>query len=173
LLQAFRYRRCDRLNRTSSTSTCGRRDRSLSHVAIPTTSAEAEPEGPLISLRYCWFSAIDQGDSRDMCAVDTYDLSGDDIKFHSREYNLPDLLPITKAIEYAEKRDYEAVLGYCSSDDIARRMVRDIPMRVFAGELLVTRKGEGKEHVEMEFPSHYRFDIEKRDGRWLIVAFSE
>jgi len=130
-------------------------------------------EGPLISLRYCWFSAIDQGDSRDMCAVDTYDLSGDDIKFHSREYNLPDLLPIAKAIEYGEKRDYEAVLGYCSSDDIARRMVRDIPMRVFAGELLVTRKGEGKEHVEMEFPSHYRFDIEKRDGRWLIVAFSE
>jgi hypothetical protein len=136
--------------------------------------AQLRTEGPLISLRYCWFSAIDQGDNPDMCAVDTYDLSGDEIRFRSREYNRPDLLPIAKAIEYAEKRDYQAVLGYCSSEDIARRMVRDIPYFVFfGGELYVTPKSEGKEHVEMGFPNLYRFDIEERNGRWLIVAFSE
>jgi len=109
-----------------------------------------------------------------MCAVDTYDLSGDQIRFKSRAYNRPDLLPIAKAIEYAKIRDYEAILGYCSSEEIARRMVRDIPYFVFfGGELQVTPKGEGKEHVEMGFPAIYRFDIEERDGRWLIVAFSE
>jgi hypothetical protein len=108
-----------------------------------------------------------------MCAVDSYDLSGDDLKFRSRAYNQPDLLPIAKAIEYAEKRDYQAVLGYCSSDDIAHRMVRDLPYSVYAGDLQITRKSEGKEHVEMGFPNLYHFDIEERDGRWLIVAFSE
>jgi hypothetical protein len=135
--------------------------------------AQLRTEGPLISLRYCWRSSIDQGDNPDMCAVDTYDIAGDQIRFRSREYNLPDLLPIAKAIEYAERRDYQAVLGYCSSDEIADRMVRDIPLRVLGLELQVTRKGEDKEHVEMGFPAIYRFDIEKRGGRWLIVAFSE
>jgi len=130
-------------------------------------------DGSLITLPYCWRSPIDTGDHPDMCAVDTYDLNGDDLKFHSRVYNQPDLLPIARAIEYAEKRDYQAVLGYCSSDDIAHRMVRDLPYSVNAGDLQVTRNGEGKEHVEMGFPNTYHFDIEKRDDRWLIVAFSE
>ncbi len=96
--------------------------------------AQVRTEGSLISLRYCWRSPIDQGDNPDMCAVDTYDISGDQIRFRSREYNRPDLLPIAKAIEYAEKRDYQAVLGYCSSDDIAQRMVRDIPLEVIGLE---------------------------------------
>ena len=130
-------------------------------------------DGSLITLPYCWRSPIDTGDHPDMCAVDSYDLSGDDLKFRSRAYNQPDLLPIAKAIEYAEKRDYQAVLGYCSSDDIAHRMVRDLPYSVYAGDLQITRKSEGKEHVEMGFPNLYHFDIEERDGRWLIVAFSE
>jgi len=132
-----------------------------------------QTEGALISLPYCWRSAIDEGDNPDMCAVDTYDLSGDEVSFRSRAYNRPDLLPIAKAIEYAEKRDYQAILGYCSSDDIAQRMVRDIPVGFFAGELQITPEGEGKEHVELGFPILYRFDIEKRDGRWLIVSFRE
>ncbi len=40
-------------------------------------------------------------------------------------------------------------------------------------ELQVTRKGEGKEHVDMGFPAIYRFDVEERGGRWMIIAFSE
>lgn len=126
-------------------------------------------DGPLITLPYCWFSAVDTWDNPSMCAVDTYDLSSDDVKFRSRSYNRPDLVPIAKAIEYAEKRDYPAVLGYCSSGDVARRMVRDVPLYVFAGDLQVTRKGDGKEHVEME---GFHFDVEKLGGRWLVAAFS-
>jgi hypothetical protein len=135
--------------------------------------AQLQTEGPLVSLRYCSRSPIDTYDNPDMCAVDTYDLSGDRVRFSSREYNRPDLVPIAKAIEYAEKRDFQAVLGYCSGDEIAQRMVRDIPLGFFAGELQVTRKGDRKEHVEMGFPNLCRFDIEERAGRWLIVAFSE
>lgn len=127
-------------------------------------------EGSLITLPYCWFSAIDTWDNPSLCAVDTYDVSSDDVKFRSRAYNRPDLLPIAKVLEYAEQRDYLAVLGYCASSQVARRLVRDIPPSVYAGALLpVTRTGQGKEHVEV---GGYRFGVEKRAGRWLVVAFS-
>jgi len=130
-------------------------------------------DGRLITLPYCWFSAIDTWDNPSICALDTYDLSGDNVKFRSRSYNRPDLLPIAKAIEYAEKRDYPAVLGYCASGDVARRMVRDLPPDVFAGDLRVTHTAEGKERVELGYPASYRFDVEKRNGRWLVTAFAE
>jgi len=132
---------------------------------------ELRTEGPLITLPYCWFSAIDTWDNPSLCAVDTYDLSGDNVRFHSRAYNRPDLLPVAKAIEYAEQRDYRAVLGYCASAQVARRMVRDFPPYVFADDLRVTRTGKGKERVELGYDPSYRFDVEKRAGRWLVVAF--
>jgi hypothetical protein len=125
-------------------------------------------DGPLITLPFCWFSSIDTWDNPSMCAVDTYDISKDEIRFRSRTYNRPDLLPIAKAIEYAEKHDYPAVLAYCTSDAVAQRLIREIPFFVFAGDLQITRKGEGKEHVEME---GYRFDLEKRGHRWFVSAF--
>jgi hypothetical protein len=65
-----------------------------------------------------------------------------------------------------------AVIAYCSSDDVARRLVRDVDSQYFAEDLQVTRTGEGKEHAEMA-GSNYRFDVEKHAGRWVVVAFSE
>jgi len=126
-------------------------------------------EGPAITLPYCWFSPIDTWDNPSLCAVDTYDISGDHVKFRTRAYNRPDLLPIAKAIEYAEQRDYPAVLAYCGSSEVALKLVRDIEPQFFAGDLQVTRTGVGKERVEME--STY-FEVEKRAGRWLVVAFN-
>jgi hypothetical protein len=127
-------------------------------------------KGPAITLPYCWFSPIDTWDNPSLCAVDTYDISGDHVKFLSRDYNRPDLLPIAKAIEYAQKRDYSAVLAYCASGDVALKLVREIEPQFFADDLQMTRTGDGKEHIEME--STYRFEVEKRAGRWLVVAFN-
>ena len=129
-------------------------------------------DGALITLPYCWFSSIDTWDNPSLCAVDTYDTSGDNLKFRSRAYNRPDLVPIAKAIEYAQRRDYPAVLGYCASGEVARRMVRDLPPSVFAGDLRVTRAGKGKETVAIGDPPSYRLDVEKFAGRWLVVAFN-
>jgi len=129
-------------------------------------------EGPLITLPYCWFSAVDTWDNPSLCAVDTYDISGNDMRFRSRAYNRPDLVPIAKAVEYAEQRDYPAVLGYCASADIARRIVRVVPPFVFAGDLEVKRVGVGTERVEMGDSTVYCFEVQKRNGRWLVVAFS-
>jgi hypothetical protein len=79
-------------------------------------------------------------------------------------------LPIAKAIEYAEQRDYPAALGYCASSQVAHRLVRDIPPNnTFVEDLRVTHTGNAKERVEM---GGYRFDVEKRAGRWVVVAFS-
>jgi len=128
-----------------------------------------QTKGSLITLPYCWFSAVDTWDNPSLCAVDTYDVSGDDVRFRSRVYNRPDLVPIAKAIEYAEQRDYRAVLGYCASGEVAHRMVRDIPPYVHAEALLkVVRTGQGKEYVEV---GAYRFDVESRGNRWVVIGF--
>ncbi|HEV2198743.1 MAG TPA: hypothetical protein VGR73_02905 [Bryobacteraceae bacterium] len=129
-------------------------------------------EGLRVTLPYCWFSPIDTWDNPSMCAVDTYDLSGDKVKFISRVYNRPDLLPVAKAIEYAERRDYAALLGYCRSAQVADGMMRDLPPFVYAGAAIhVTPMGNGRESVELGDGPVYRFDVEKRNGRWLVVAF--
>ena len=138
------------------------------------SSSSPGTEGSLLTLPYCWRSPIDGGDHPDMCAVDTYDVSGDRIKFCSRAYNDPDLLPIARAMEYAEKRDFRAILGYCSNDEIARRMVHDLPNSLYAGDLQIRRESGQREHVDIEFfQNTYHFDLEKREDRWLIVAFND
>ncbi len=129
-------------------------------------------EGSLITLPYCRFSSIDTWDNPSLCAVDTYDVSGDNVQFRSRVYNRPDLVPIAKAIEYAGQRDYLAVLGYCASSQVAHRLARELPPYMFAEELRVTRNGNEKERVELGYNPTYSFDVEKRAGRWLVVAFS-
>ncbi len=131
-----------------------------------------QTEGPLITLPYCWFSAIDTWDNPSLCAVDTYDVEGDEVRFRSRAYNRPDLVPVAKALEYAEKRDYPAVLGYCASEEIARAMVREIPPGMLAEDLRVTRISNVKEQVELGDPPEYEFVVEKRPDRWVVASFS-
>jgi hypothetical protein len=131
-----------------------------------------QTEGAVISLPYCWYSRIDTWDNPSLCAVDTYDLSRDAVRFESRTYNRPDLVPIAKAIEHAMRHDYPAVLGYCASGEIARRLVRDMARDFFAEDLRVTHPRPNVEHVEFGFEAPYSFDVEKRGGRWMVTAFT-
>jgi hypothetical protein len=130
-----------------------------------------QTQGPLMTLPYCVFSAIDTWHNPSLCAVDTYNVSGDEIRFESRRYNRPELVPVAKAIEHAQRRDYPAVLGYCASNDIARKLVRSLPPSVFADELRVTRKPGGVKRVELGYEPTFSFDVERRGGRWLVIAF--
>jgi hypothetical protein len=123
-----------------------------------------DDKGPGVTLPYCWFSPIDTGDNPSLCAV------GRSPRFVGRVYNRPDLVPVAKAMEYAQKRDYPAVLGYCVSSPVARRLVRDLPPHVFADMIRVRRTGNGRERVEIGFDHTLRFDVEKRAGRWQIAA---
>jgi hypothetical protein len=129
-------------------------------------------EGPFITLPYCWFSPIDTWDNPSLCSVDTYNLSGDDVSFVSHKYNRPDLVPIARALEYAEQRDYPAVLAYCAFAEVARTLVSEVPPDFFADELTAAQTGYGKESVELGVRPKFRFDVELRGGRWKVVAFS-
>jgi hypothetical protein len=128
-------------------------------------------EGAQITLPYCLFSPIDTWDNPSLCAVDTYEIAGNSVQLLSRTYNRPDLVPVAKSVEYAEQKDLGAVLGYCISTQVARSMIRDMPPFVFTDELRVTPSGTGKEHVEMGNSPAYRFDVEKRNDRWVVAAF--
>jgi len=133
---------------------------------------EFRTNGPLIALPYCWFSAIDTWDNPSLCAVDSYDISGDHIRFRGRVTNRPDLLPIAKAIEHAQAHEYSAVLAYCASPFVARRIVEDIPPFVFGGaELDVTQVANLREKVEFGDDEALRFEVQKLGDRWLVVAF--
>lgn len=133
---------------------------------------ELRTEGSAISLPYCWFSAIDTWDNPSLCAVDTYDLSGNDVRFRARSYNRPDLLPIAKALEYAEQRDYPAVLAYCATAKVAKSLVQKVPPYISAEDLQVIRTGNWSERIEFGSKPAYRFEVARLNGRWLVTSFN-
>ncbi len=56
------------------------------------------------------------------------------------------LAPVGGLPSHAQAHDHLAVLAYCGSPDVARRIIRDIPPFVFSdSELIVTRVDVGKE----------------------------
>ncbi|HEY2013657.1 MAG TPA: hypothetical protein VGH38_09165 [Bryobacteraceae bacterium] len=131
-----------------------------------------QTEGSVITLPYCWYSAGDTWNNPSLCAVNSYDLSGDRVRFVNSVSNRPDLLPIVKAIEYAQARDYPSVLSYCGSPEVAQQMVREVPASVSAASGLNIRPlGTLRKRVEIGDQPVLRFDVEKRGERWLVVAF--
>jgi len=136
-------------------------DSASTHVGTLSTA------GRIIQLPYCFFSAVDTWDNPTLCAADSFDLSGDDAVFSGRIYNSPDLVTVAKAIEYAEVHDYVAVRGYCASASVAELLVRKIPPYLFADTLDTIKAGPMRETV-MIADGDFRFDLIKRQGRWLV-----
>lgn len=133
---------------------------------------ELRTKGALLTIPYCWSSAIDYWDNPSLCSVDTYDLSRDDVRFRSRRYNRPELVPIAKAMEYAGEHNLQAVRGYCGSEEIARRLVREIPDISGASDPKIARTGSGRERVVFVDAGSY-FDVEKQADGWVITAFGQ
>lgn len=128
--------------------------------------------GTLITLPYCWFSQLDTWDNPSLCAVDSYDISRDHVHFIRRETNRPDLVPVAKAIEYGQAHDYPALVAYCASPEVARKILRDVPPHVYAGPgLKISRISREKEKVEIGDDDVFDFEVERRSDRWLVVAF--
>jgi hypothetical protein len=121
----------------------------------------------IIQLPYCFFSAVDTWDNPTLCAMDSFDLSGDAPVFSGRIYNSPDLVTVAKAIEYAEVHDYVAVRGYCASDSVAKLLVRKIPPYLFADTLDTSKAGPTRETVLIA-DGAFHFNLIKRQGRWLV-----
>lgn len=115
-------------------------------------------KGTTIQLPYCFFSAVDTWDNPTLCAADSFDLSGDKPLFSGRIYNSPDLVTVARAIQYAETHDYSAIRGYCASDTVARKLVREVPPYLFADTLETVKLADGTA----------RFDLIKRRGNWRV-----
>ncbi len=143
--------------------------RDQEHSFLPI--GELKTESPLITLPYCWFSGIDTWENPNLCAVNSYDISGDRVRFVSTAYNRPDLLPIAKAIEHAKAHDYPAVLAYCGSAAVARKFMEGIPSFDSAGGLHVRKIGPLTKTVKLGEEPTLEFNVEKRGDRWLVVAF--
>jgi hypothetical protein len=80
-------------------------------------------KGSRITLPYCIWSDIDWWDNPSLCVVDTFDVSGDAARFVSRRYNRPELVPIAKAIEYAKRNELPELRAFCTSDEVAQKLL--------------------------------------------------
>lgn len=129
-------------------------------------------DGARITLPYCQFTQLDTWDNPSLCMVDTYDLSGDDVAFVSRRYNRPDLAPVAKVLEYAKTHDLPALRGYCASEAVARKILRELPGGYgFDAELETVPMGAGREGVRPAYSGVPGFVVEKHGDRWIVVSF--
>ncbi len=126
--------------------------------------------GKTIQLPYCFFSAVDTWDDPTLCAADSFDLSGDNAHFTGRIYNAPDLVVVNSAIRHAQARDDLALRGYCTSDAVARKLIRDIPVFRAAEALERSKIGPAREKVVLNEGSTY-FNLIKLRGEWRVESF--
>ncbi|MEO8725862.1 MAG: hypothetical protein ABI383_07025, partial [Acidobacteriaceae bacterium] len=92
---------------------------------------ELHTSGSEISLPYCWWSAVDESVWASLCSVDNYDLSGDLVRFLSTTTNRPDLEAVARAIEYGERRDVSALLGYSVDSETAEGIAQSMPAYIY------------------------------------------
>jgi hypothetical protein len=75
-------------------------------------------------------------------------------------------------MEYGQAHDYPALLGYCASPEVARKILREVPPHVYAGPgLKISRISREKEKIEIGDDDVFVFEVERRGDRWLVVAF--
>ncbi|MGB6695281.1 MAG: hypothetical protein WBE56_13930, partial [Terracidiphilus sp.] len=82
-----------------------------------------------------------------------------------------DLDTVAKVVQYADARDYEAVLAYSASPQVARKMVEEMPPGVAgngSGEDYPPIRGD---HQTIDIEGLH-FELEKHDGRWVVVRFT-
>jgi hypothetical protein len=133
------------------------------------TVGELKTAGALITLPYCIWSKLDYWDNPSLCAVDTIDMSGDDVRWVSRRYNRPDLLPLAKVSEYAEKHEAAELRAFCASDEVAKKLMAAGGVYTEAADPAVTVLEPGRERVVMGGGDVV--EVEERGGRWLVVGF--
>lgn len=126
--------------------------------------------GKTIQLPYCFFSVVDTWDDPTLCAADSFDLSGDNPHFIGRIYNAPDLVVVNSAIRHAQARDYPALRGYCTSDAVARKLIRDVSPFLIADVLETSKAGPARETVVLD-EGTVSFSLIERRGEWRLVSF--
>jgi hypothetical protein len=125
----------------------------------------------VVALPYCWFSPIDWWTPR-VCAR-SIATTCRAMKFASWAEPItgPISRRIAKAIEYARKRDLQAVLRYCGSIQVARKLMSEADGLGFEDGLDVRRIGKGRERVSARYSRGSYFDVKRRQSGWVITGF--
>ncbi len=123
--------------------------------------------GRTIELPYCYFSPIDTWDNPSLCIADSYDVSGQELRFLSRKANRPDLLALANALTYATAHDRRALEAYCSTARLAARLLRATPG--MEASIEVKPAGPNRERVET---GSGHFTLGRRHGRWMVTAWT-
>lgn len=132
------------------------------------TIGELHTSGNKISLPYCWWSAVDESSWASLCSVDQYDLSGDLVKFIATETNRPDLETVARAIEYGERRDVSALLGYAIDRKTAQDIAQNMPAYVYPDVVTVEQLSPVRESVSLGDGPVLHFTIAKLGTRWVV-----
>jgi hypothetical protein len=131
--------------------------------------------GAVITIPYCWHSAVDSWAAAHLCSVDSYDVSGDTLRFVGTKTNYPDLETVALVAKHGQARDEVAVRGYCADDKVAMALVQIMPAsHIFAVEgLKTTPTGVGKENVALSTNDFtLSFDLVKAQERWVVSRFT-
>jgi len=127
--------------------------------------------GKTIAIPYCWSGdlllvSIDSP----ICSVDTYDLSGDVVRFVRAEDNPEDLALVARVIEYAGNHDIEALSALCVSPQVARQLTEIMPPKPFFIGYDRKSLGPDSELLDFEDSSEMKITLERQQGRWRVAA---
>lgn len=135
---------------------------------------ELHTSGRQISLPYCWWSAIDESVWASLCSVDDYDLSGDQVRFLGTTTNRPDLEAVARAIEYGERRDIAALLGYSVNAQTAQDIAESMPAYVYPDVVTIEPDptNPDREQISLGDGPILHFIVENRGKRWLVRSLT-
>jgi hypothetical protein len=145
------------------------REGTLSGALYPTIG-EMHISGKRITLPYCWWSAVDESVWASLCSVDEYDFSDDLVKFLGTQTNRPDLEAVARAIEYGERRDVSALLGYAIDARAANEIAENMPAYVYPDVVTVTQISDVRETITLGDGPVLHFTLIKRGDQWLIES---
>jgi len=119
--------------------------------------------------------AVDSWAAAHLCSTDSYDVSGDSVRFIGTKTNYPDLETVALVIKHGQARDTLALRGYCADDNVATAVVQLMPASyIFAVEgLKTTPTGDGKDTVALSTNDFtLTFDLMTTRERWLVSRFT-
>ena len=128
--------------------------------------------GKTITIPYCWSGALQLGTvSAPICSIDTYDLSGDVVRFLRAENDPEDLAFVARVLRYVESRDMMALSAVCLSPEIAGKVMAMMPPEPFFGTGY-ERKPVGPDSEQLDFSDGFEMKItlKRQRGSWRVAA---
>lgn len=132
-----------------------------------------EVKGDELKIPYCWTGGLLMSAWASVCSSDTYDLSGNFIRWTGTQTDRSDWAVIARVIKLAQRRDLRAVRAYCATEAVASKVTGLMPPGAlyFVG-INARSLGPGKEELDLSDDWILKFVLVKSAGKWLITAFS-